>query len=80
MNLIRIWTPITLASHQYEMYLNEMGKADKSMMELTPQGTVPRGGIASVIVPPGNARSDWAAAIDAGLGLGSDGGNAHAGI
>jgi Protein of unknown function (DUF3108) len=44
---------VTLASHQYEMYLNEMGKADKSMMELTPQGTVPRGGIASVIVPAG---------------------------
>jgi Protein of unknown function (DUF3108) len=43
----------TLASHQYEMYLNEMGKVEKSMMELTPQGTVPRGGIASVIVPPG---------------------------
>ena len=44
---------VTLASHQYEMYLNEMGKAEKSMMELTPQGQVPRGGIASVIVPPG---------------------------
>lgn len=44
---------VTLASHQYEMYLNEMGKSDKSMMELTPQGSVPRGGIASVIVPPG---------------------------
>ena len=43
----------TLASHQYEMYLNEMGKSEKSMMELTPQGSVPRGGIASVIVPPG---------------------------
>ena len=43
----------TLASHQYEMYLNEMGKADKSVMELTPQGSVPRGGIASVIVPAG---------------------------
>jgi hypothetical protein len=44
---------VTLASHQYEMYLNEIGKVEKSMMELTPQGTVPRGGIASVIVPPG---------------------------
>ena len=44
---------VSLASHQYETYLNEMGKAEKSMMELTPQGTVPRGGIASVIVPPG---------------------------
>ncbi len=43
----------TLASHQYEMYLNEMGKSEKSMMELTPQGSVPRGGIASVIVPAG---------------------------
>ena len=43
----------TLASHQYEMYLNEMGKTEKNMMELTPQGTVARGGIASVIVPPG---------------------------
>jgi len=42
-----------LASHQYEMYLNEMGKTEKNMMELTPQGTVARGGIASVIVPPG---------------------------
>jgi hypothetical protein len=44
---------VTLASHQYETYLNEMGKAEKNTMELTPQGTVPRGGIASVIVPPG---------------------------
>ncbi len=44
---------VTLASHQYETYLNEMGKTEKSTMELTPQGTVPRGGIASVIVPPG---------------------------
>lgn len=44
---------VTLASHQYETYLNEMGEAEKSTMELTPQGTVPRGGIASVIVPPG---------------------------
>lgn len=43
---------VNLASHQYEMYLNEMGKTEKNMMELTPQGTVPRGGIASVIVPP----------------------------
>ncbi len=43
---------ITLASHQYEMYLNEMGKTEKNVMELTPQGTVARGGIASVIVPP----------------------------
>jgi hypothetical protein len=43
----------TLSSHQYEMYLNEMGKTEKNVMELTPQGTVARGGIASVIVPPG---------------------------
>jgi hypothetical protein len=43
---------VTLASHQYETYLNELGKSEKSTMELTPQGTVPRGGIASVIVPP----------------------------
>lgn len=43
----------TLASHQYEMYLNEMGKTEKSVMELTPQGSIARGGIASVIVPPG---------------------------
>ena len=43
----------TLASHQYEMYLNEMGKTEKLVMELTPQGSVARGGVASVIVPPG---------------------------
>jgi Protein of unknown function (DUF3108) len=43
----------TLASHQYEMYLNELGKTEKNVMELTPQGTVARGAVASVIVPPG---------------------------
>jgi hypothetical protein len=42
----------TLSSHQYEMYLNEMGKTEKNVMELTPQGTVARGSVASVIVPP----------------------------
>jgi hypothetical protein len=34
------------------MYLNEMGKTEKNVMELTPQGTVSRGSVASVIVPP----------------------------
>jgi uncharacterized protein DUF3108 len=43
----------TFGSHQYEMYLDEMGKQQKSMMELTPQGQVPRSPLASVIVAPG---------------------------
>jgi hypothetical protein len=43
---------ITLTSHQYEMYLDELGRKDKNIMELTPQGAVPRGTVASVIVPP----------------------------
>lgn len=43
---------VTFAGHQYEMYLDELGRKDKNIMELTPQGTVPRGTVASVIVPP----------------------------
>ena len=69
-----------LASHQYEMYFNEMGKTEKSMMELTPQGTVARGGIASVIVPPGTRDPIALLAIPARLGLGTHGRNAHAGL
>ena len=43
---------VTFTGHQYEMYLDELGRKDKNIMELTPQGTVPRGTVASVIVPP----------------------------
>lgn len=43
----------TFSSHQYEMDLDEMGKQQKNMMELTPQGQVPRSPLASVIVAPG---------------------------
>ncbi len=42
----------TFAGHQFEMYLDELGRKDKNIMELTPQGSVPRGSVASVIVPP----------------------------
>lgn len=44
---------ITFAGHQYEMYLDELGRNEKSVMELTPQGGVPRGPVATVIVSPG---------------------------
>jgi Protein of unknown function (DUF3108) len=43
---------VTFAGHQYEAYLDELGRKDKNIMELTPQGSVPRGNVASVIVPP----------------------------
>ncbi|HXW17522.1 MAG TPA: DUF3108 domain-containing protein, partial [Candidatus Acidoferrales bacterium] len=43
---------LTFAGHQYEAYLNELGRKDDNIMELTPQGSVPRGSVASVIVPP----------------------------
>lgn len=43
----------SFTSHQYETYLNELGRGEDSRMELTPQGGVPRGHVASVIVPPG---------------------------
>ncbi|HEY4739074.1 MAG: DUF3108 domain-containing protein [Candidatus Acidiferrales bacterium] len=42
----------TFVSHQFESYLDELGRNEKNIMELTPQGTVPRGTVASVIVPP----------------------------
>lgn len=42
----------TFTGHQFEMYLDELGRKDKNIMELTPQGSVPRGSVASVIVPP----------------------------
>jgi hypothetical protein len=42
----------TFVSHQFESYLDELGRKEKNVMELTPQGTVPRGTVASVIVPP----------------------------
>ena len=42
----------TFGGHQFEEYLDELGRKDKNIMELTPQGTVPRGSVASVIVPP----------------------------
>jgi hypothetical protein len=42
----------TFVSHQFESYLDELGRKEKNIMELTPQGTVPRGAVATVIVPP----------------------------
>jgi hypothetical protein len=42
----------TFTGRQFEMYLDELGRKDKNIMELTPQGGVPRGSVASVIVPP----------------------------
>jgi hypothetical protein len=42
----------TFVGRQYEMYLDELGRKEKNIMELTPQGSVPRGSVASVIVPP----------------------------
>jgi hypothetical protein len=42
----------TFVSHKFETYLDELGRKEKNVMELTPQGTVPRGTVASVIVPP----------------------------
>ncbi|MGC1840455.1 MAG: DUF3108 domain-containing protein [Candidatus Acidiferrales bacterium] len=44
---------ITFAGRRYEMYLDELGRNEKSVMELTPQGAVPRGPVATVIVSPG---------------------------
>jgi hypothetical protein len=43
----------TLASHQYEMYLRELGKRLDSVFLLTASGTPPRGNGPSVVVPPG---------------------------
>lgn len=43
----------TLESHQYEMYLNELGKKDDQVLQLTPIGQLSRGGVASAIVQPG---------------------------
>jgi len=40
------------SGHQYEMYLDELGRKETNLMEFTPQGSVPRGNVASVIVPP----------------------------
>jgi len=42
----------SFVGRQFEMYLDELGRKDTNRMELTPQGTVPRGSVASVIVPP----------------------------
>jgi hypothetical protein len=43
----------TFGSHQYEMNLDELGNQQKNVMELTPQGQVPRSPLASVVVAPG---------------------------
>ncbi|MGA7920028.1 MAG: DUF3108 domain-containing protein [Candidatus Acidiferrales bacterium] len=43
----------TSESHQYEMYLNELGKKDDQVLQLTPVGQLSRGGVASAIVQPG---------------------------
>jgi len=43
----------TLESHQYEMYLNEMGSKENAVLHLVPIGQSSRGNVAPVIVPPG---------------------------
>ncbi len=43
----------TLESHQYEMYLNEMGSQQNEVLHLIPIGQANRGNVAPVIVQPG---------------------------
>jgi hypothetical protein len=43
----------TLESRQYEMYLNELGRKQDSVVHLLPQGMTPRGAGTITIVPPG---------------------------
>lgn len=43
----------TLESHQYEMYLRELGKERNFVLLLAPQGASPRGAGNTVIVQPG---------------------------
>jgi hypothetical protein len=43
----------TLESHQYEMYLNEMGSKQNEVLHLVPIGQSSRGNVAPVIVQPG---------------------------
>jgi hypothetical protein len=43
----------TLESHQYEMYLNEMGAKQNQVLHLVPIGQSSRGNVAPVIVQPG---------------------------
>jgi Protein of unknown function (DUF3108) len=43
----------TLESHQYEMYLNEMGSKENEVLHLVAIGQASRGNVAAVIVQPG---------------------------
>jgi len=43
----------TLESHQYEMYLNEMGSKQYEVLHLIPVGQSSRGAVAPVLVQPG---------------------------
>jgi hypothetical protein len=43
----------TLESHQYEMYLNEMGSKENEVLHLVAIGQASRGNVAPVIVQPG---------------------------
>jgi hypothetical protein len=43
----------TLESHQYEMYLNEMGSQENEVLHLVPVGQANRSNVAPVIVQPG---------------------------
>jgi hypothetical protein len=43
----------TLESHQYEMYLNEMGSRQNEVLHLIPVGQSSRGAVAPVLVQPG---------------------------
>ena len=43
----------TLESHQYELYLNEMGSQQNEVLHLIPVGQSARGAVAPVLVQPG---------------------------
>jgi hypothetical protein len=43
----------TLESHQYELYLNEMGSKENEVLHLVPVGQSSRGTVAPVLVQPG---------------------------
>jgi len=43
----------TLESHQYELYLNEMGSKQNEVLHLIPVGQTSRGAVAPVLVQPG---------------------------
>lgn len=44
---------MTLASHQFESHLNELGRADDQVLRFVPEGQIPRGPGPIVVVSPG---------------------------